>query len=55
MDDEQLEAVLDNAKRLSDWVIANLDDCAEGRAYAYSLRTTLRTYLSRPQGQTLEP
>ena len=41
---DQLEAVLANAKRLSDAVIANVDDWAEGRAYAHALRESLRKY-----------
>ena len=41
---ENLEAVLANAKRLSDAVIANVDDWAEGRAYAHALRESLRKY-----------
>lgn len=41
---EKLDAVLANAKRLSDAVIANVDDWAEGRAYAHALRESLRKY-----------
>jgi hypothetical protein len=41
---EKLETVLANAKRLSDAVIANIDDWAEGRAYAHALRESLRKY-----------
>lgn len=52
--DDELEAVLRNAKELSDAVLAHCDDWSEGRAYAYSLRTALRTYLSCNRGQTLE-
>ncbi len=41
---DELEAVLTNAKRLADSVIANVDDWAEGRAYAHALRESLRKY-----------
>jgi len=41
---EKLDAVLTNAKRLSDAVLANVDDWAEGRAYAHALRESLRKY-----------
>ena len=42
--DDDLEAILSNADRLADAVIANCDDWAEGRAFAYALRSSLRKY-----------
>lgn len=35
---DDLEALLDNADRLADAVLANNDDWSEGRAFAYALR-----------------
>lgn len=37
-------AVMVNADRLADSVIANCDDWAEGRAFAYALRLSLDKY-----------
>ena len=42
--DDDLDAILVNADRLADSVIANCDDWAEGRAFAYALRSSLRKY-----------
>ena len=42
--DDDLDAILANADRLADSVIANCDDWAEGRAFAYALRSSLRKY-----------
>lgn len=41
---DAFEAVLVNADRLADSVISNCDDWAEGRAFAYALRASLRKY-----------
>lgn len=42
--DDSFEAILANAQRLADAVIANNDDWSEGRAFAYALRASLRKY-----------
>ena len=42
--DDAFAAVMTNADRLADSVIANCDDWAEGRAFAYALRSSLRKY-----------
>lgn len=41
---DELEAVLVNATRLADSVLANNDDWSEGRAYAYAVRESVRRY-----------
>ena len=42
--DDDIHAILTNADRLADSVIANCDDWSEGRAFAYALRSSLRKY-----------
>ena len=42
--DDAFNAVMVNADRLADAVIQNVDDWAEGRAFAYALRSSLRKY-----------
>jgi len=42
--DDAFNAVMVNADRLADSVIANCDDWAEGRAFAYALRLSLDKY-----------
>ena len=42
--DDAFNAIMVNADRLADSVIANCDDWAEGRAYAYALRLSLAKY-----------
>lgn len=42
--DDAHDAVMTNADRLADAVIANCDDWAEGRAFAYALRLSLDKY-----------
>lgn len=42
--DDDLNAILVNADRLADAVIQNVDDWAEGRAFAYALRLSLAKY-----------
>lgn len=41
---DAFEAVMTNADRLADAVIANCDDWAEGRSFAYALRTSVRKW-----------
>ena len=42
--DDAFAAVMVNADRLADAVIQHVDDWAEGRAFAYALRSSLRKY-----------